>query len=147
MTKKELSRIYYLEKEIAMWERELEELDCMSLVSSGIGDGQPRGQKVPRSKVEDNVIKRMGIQAKMKELLEECEKSKAEIMDWIKSIDDSFIRQIIYYRCIKVMSWVAVADKIGGGNTADSVRKAYDRFTASYFPENPSVLSVRTVLL
>lgn len=135
MTKKELSRIYYLEKEIAMWERELEELDCMSLVSSSIGDGQPRGQKVPRSKVEDNVIKRMGIEAKMQELLEECKKSKAEIMDWIKSIDDSLVRQIIYYRCIKIMSWVAVADKIGGGNTSDSVRKTYERFCNSYFSE------------
>ena len=133
MTKKELSRIYYLEKEIAMWEKELEDLECMSLVSGSMGDGQPRGQKVPRSKVEDNVIKRMGIQAKMQELLEECEKSKVEIMDWIKSIDDSLIRQIIYYRCIKVMSWVSVADKVGGGNTADSVRMNYDRFTKAYF--------------
>ena len=71
----------------------------------------------------------------MQELLDECEKSKAEIMDWIKSIDDSLIRQIIYYRCIKVMSWIAVADKIGGGNTADSVRMSYDRFTKAYFQE------------
>lgn len=135
MTKKDLSRIYYLEKEIAMWERELEELDCMSLVSSGMGDGQPRGQRVPRSKVEDNVIKRMGIQAKMEELLKECKSAKDEVTDWIKSIDDSFIRQIIYYRCVKVMSWVAVADRIGGGNTADSVRKTFDRFTQAYFVE------------
>lgn len=51
-----------------------------------------------------------------------------EVQDFIVSIDDSRMRRIITARFIDRMSWNKVADRIGGGNTEDSVRMAFERF-------------------
>lgn len=50
------------------------------------------------------------------------------VLDFIESINDSHMRLIITYRFIENYSWCQVADAIGGGNTEDSVRKAFNRF-------------------
>lgn len=51
-----------------------------------------------------------------------------EVLDYIDSIDDSFMRMIITYRFIEDYKWNEVADAMGGGNTEDSVKKAFYRF-------------------
>lgn len=51
-----------------------------------------------------------------------------DVLDFIESIDDSHMRMIITYRIIENYSWGKVADAMGGGNTEDSVRKAFVRF-------------------
>lgn len=51
-----------------------------------------------------------------------------DLLDFIDSIDDSRIRMIITYRVVESYSWGEVADALGGGNTEDSARKAFDRF-------------------
>lgn len=51
-----------------------------------------------------------------------------DVLDFIESIDDSHMRMIITYRIIENYSWGQVADAMGGGNTEDSVRKAFIRF-------------------
>ena len=51
-----------------------------------------------------------------------------DVLDFIDSVDDSRMRLIISYRIIEGYSWNEVADAIGGGNTEDSVRMAFNRF-------------------
>lgn len=51
-----------------------------------------------------------------------------EVEEFIASIEDSRIRRIINLRFIENFSWNKVADKIGGGNTEDSVRMMFNRF-------------------
>lgn len=51
-----------------------------------------------------------------------------EIERFLNTVTDSYIRRIITFRYIDHMSWNRVADKVGGGNTEDSVRKALDRY-------------------
>lgn len=51
-----------------------------------------------------------------------------EIEAFIASVKDSHMRRIINLRIIENLSWNEVADCIGGGNTEDSVRKAFSRF-------------------
>lgn len=51
-----------------------------------------------------------------------------DVEKFIASIDDSRIRRIINLRFIEGKSWNEVADNIGGGNTEDSVRMAFNRF-------------------
>lgn len=51
-----------------------------------------------------------------------------DVLDFIESIDDSHMRMIITYRIIENYSWGQVADAMGGGNTEDSVKKAFYRF-------------------
>ena len=51
-----------------------------------------------------------------------------EVEEFIHSLEDSHMRRIINLRVIEQLSWNKVADKMGGNNTEDSVRKAFDRF-------------------
>ena len=51
-----------------------------------------------------------------------------DVLDFIESVEDSHMRMIITYRIIENYSWGQVADAMGGGNTEDSVKKAFYRF-------------------
>lgn len=51
-----------------------------------------------------------------------------EVEEFIASVDDSRMRRIINLRFIENLPWSKVASRIGGGNTEDSVRKAFERF-------------------
>ena len=49
------------------------------------------------------------------------------VEEFIASITDSHIRRIVNLRVVEGLSWQKVADRIGG-NTEDSVKKAFYRF-------------------
>lgn len=51
-----------------------------------------------------------------------------DVEEYLHGIKDSHMRRIINLRVVEQLSWNEVADKIGGGNTSESVRKAFDRF-------------------
>lgn len=51
-----------------------------------------------------------------------------EVEEFIASVEDSRMRRIINLRVIDGLSWNKVADRIGGGNTEDSIKKAFYRF-------------------
>lgn len=51
-----------------------------------------------------------------------------DVLGFIESVKDSHMRMIITYRIIENYSWGQVADAMGGGNTEDSVKKAFYRF-------------------
>ncbi|MCI8387041.1 MAG: hypothetical protein HFE63_01065 [Clostridiales bacterium] len=51
-------------------------------------------------------------------------------MRTINSVDDSFMRQVLTYRFVDGLTWYQVAMSVGGGNSADSIRKACVRFLA-----------------
>ena len=61
-------------------------------------------------------------------LLAQVQVQRKKIIKFIQGIDDSLMKQIIFYRHISCMTWNEVADIIGGGNTEMGVRKAYSRF-------------------
>ena len=51
-----------------------------------------------------------------------------EIDIWIAHVPDSMTRQIIWMRYLQGLSWQQVATRMGGGNTADGMRKKIERF-------------------
>ena len=51
---------------------------------------------------------------------------------YIDGIDDSFTRQIFVYRYACGMNWQEVARAVGGGNTADGVKKRCQRWLAAH---------------
>ena len=65
---------------------------------------------------------------KLESRYENLVKVTNDVLDFIDSVDDSRMRLIISYRIIEGYSWNEVADAIGGGNTEDSVRMAFNRF-------------------
>lgn len=60
-------------------------------------------------------------------LKSEIEQSINDVQVFIASLDNSHDRRIVTMRVIDKMSWRQIAQNIGGGNTADSVRMAYNR--------------------
>lgn len=124
MTRKELSQIYYINKEIEMWERELE--NVTSLQSPKL-DGLPRGSETGDS-TASKALQAAQISKTINGLLTKLQMKRKEIYDYIATVDDSLMRQIIMYRCISLCTWEEVAIYVGGGNSADSVRKLFVRF-------------------
>lgn len=127
MTKHDLKQVYYINREIKMWQQKLEELNNKSYVGTPKLTGTPNGT-ITQNKVEADAIEKAEMSAIIAGLLVKLQRQQREIMDYINGIDDSLIRQIMVCRYVHLMSWTQVAMEIGGGNTSDSVRKVHDRF-------------------
>lgn len=127
MTKRELSQLYYLKCEIEQQKRRLAELEAAAQGMTANITGMPHG-----SETGDPVARHVAEIADLKALIElniqKCWYELNRLNRYIASIDDSFIRQILSLRYINGLPWNQVALSIGGGNTADGVRKAHDRF-------------------
>ena len=126
MTKSDLEQIYYLNRELKMWETELERVRCKSLVGSPL-PGNSRGSGVS-DKVADRAERIIELENRIIAKRDEIQRLRDEAVEYIYSIPDSLTRQIIYYRCVSLMSWRRVAYEVGGYNTAESVRQIYSRF-------------------
>ncbi|MBQ4649891.1 MAG: hypothetical protein IJB73_04240 [Firmicutes bacterium] len=111
-----------------MWKRTLAELEEESRAKA-----QPtyiqggRSQGAFNSAVENMGIKAADLEMIIEGRLAEVQLLRKKIIIFIDSVEDSLLRQIIFYRCVSCMSWPQVAKEIGGGNTADGVRMRFDR--------------------
>lgn len=126
MTRKELSQLYYLKREIANDEQRLAELESAATATTSKASGLPgSGKRSDKTAIAAEIADlRSIINAKC----EMCVAHYNKIMRYIAGIDDSFMRQIITYRCVDLLKWRQIAQRIGGGNTEEGVRKAYARF-------------------
>ena len=127
-----LSRIDSCEQEISELERET----ALDKVYGGFGGTQgfviegydERDLAVLRARLLRNkelLSQRLLLKQRLKE---DIARKIIEVEKFINSVDDSLTRRIIYFRFIEHLSWKKVADKVGGGNTEDSVRKTLDRY-------------------
>ena len=132
MTRTELCQARYIEAEIAMWKKRLAESDSQSYAKA-----QPtyvisgRSKNSISSSVEARGTNAADIDGIIEGLLAEAQIAKKKIIVFISTIEDSLIRQIVYNYCVEGKSWKETAGAIGGRNTADSVRKQFERA----FPE------------
>ena len=120
MTREELEQIYYLHRELRMWEQELERLRCRSLVRS------PQPNAGSSSGTSDKVGELAERRIELKR--EEIQQRRDEAVAFIYDIPDSLTRQIVYYRCVSLFGWTRVAYEVGGNNSPDGVRMIYNRF-------------------
>lgn len=144
MTRKEVTQIYHYSKEIEKLERDIDELQERrsqiedSVLRSPKLDGMPRSGKGSNSTTETAGI----LAAEIKQLINEqvqtierykykIEMKRKEIYEYITSLEDPQLEQIIMYRCINLCTWDQVAAYVGGQNTEDSVRMRFNR----HFPE------------
>ena len=131
MTKKELYQLYWLNREIEMDMKRLQELEAVA--------SAPKAQKIdgmPRSPGYDDVLARMVAEiVDMKAIIaakqQQCIHERSRLERYIADIPDSLTRQIFTLRFINGLSWYQVAMHIGGGNTEDSVRMACNRYLAA----------------
>jgi len=133
LKKSEVKQIYYINKEIEMWRKELAQARSQSRVM-----GQQITDMPHASGISDKTADIAVQEVEYEQLIEELEYNafimKNKIMRYITSIDDSVVRQIIFHRYISLLPWKIVACEVGGDNTADSVRMIDKR----YFEEGKS---------
>lgn len=127
MTKKELSQLRYLNREIERDQRRLEELMAFAQGKAVTITGMPRGggisDTVGQCAAEIADLKR-SIEIKIQRSWRQLVKLQA----FINGVEDCQLQEILTLRYVNGLSWNQVAVCIGGGNTADGVRKMHDRF-------------------
>lgn len=125
MTKRELSQLFYLNKEIEREKRQLAELEAAATDTAARITGLPHiGTLSDKTALAAEIADAKAIiEAKTKASIAEYNR----LMRYINSVDESFMRQILTLRYVNGLSWNGVAHSIGG-NTADSIRMAHNRF-------------------
>lgn len=127
MTVKELSEVYYIQKIINRYDEKIAQLYA-SLEPGGMNlSGMPRDPSPKNRMVE--VIAKVD-ELKRKKRIEEAKQQVARVKldKFIEECDNPQIRIILMYRFVDFLKWGAVAAKLGGNNTEDSVKKACYRF-------------------
>jgi hypothetical protein len=141
MTKKELSQLYWLNREIKLKQKELDKLE-QSLNNMVIQDSvQGSGLSIPFAKHNISVagIKNTKEYFRLKAEIEDVKALKElrqkqciyeynRLNRYIESIDDSEMRIILSLRYLNGLGWQQIANEIGGGNTDESIKKACYRF-------------------
>lgn len=110
-------RISRVQDEIARLERRISEMD------ENAGDYQ-------RVRA-DLMIKKMILSqrtALLTTLKFEILEKTNDVESYIASIDNSYMRRLVSFRVVDGLKWEEVAIKMGGGNSEDSVKKAFYRF-------------------
>lgn len=124
MTRNDLEQIYYLSRELRLLERELEQLRGRSLIASPL-PSTSHGSGVS-DKVGSLAQRRVDLERLVLERKAEIQSQRDRAMNFIYQIPDSLTRQVVYYRCVSLMSWRAVSREVN--NTEDNVRQIYSRF-------------------
>lgn len=129
MTKKELSQLYYLKKEIKEQQRRIAELEAAATNCSTKITGLPSGKGIS-DKIGNYAAQLADLKALLDLNLKKCFYELNRIDRFIQSVEDPLIRQILLYRFEKHMSWRQIARAIGGNNTSESLRKKLHRYLA-----------------
>jgi len=129
MTLKELSQLYWLNREIEADQKRLEELEALiGSPSSPQLTGMPHAPNRNDSKVERLVAEIVDLQAIIAARQIQCIHERARLERWINDIPDSLTRLVFHYRFVDGLNWIQVAQRIGGGNTEGGVKKRCYRY-------------------
>lgn len=128
MTLKELSQLYYLNREI---ERDQERLE--KLRASVSAPGAPNYDGMPKSPSFENRLERyiaeiVDLEAIIQAKITQCLHERNRLERYIAEIPDSLTRQIFQLRFINGLTWTQIAFNVGGGNTEEGVRKRVYRY-------------------
>lgn len=131
MTLKELSQLYYLKREIEIDRQRLAELrlEAQSPSSPNI-TGMPKGTST-ESTLERKCERVLRLDAIISAKIARCEREMERLENYIADIPDSLTRQIFTLRFIRGYTWQQVANRCGGYNTANTVKKRCYRYALS----------------
>ena len=128
MTTKELSQLYYLNREIEDCQKKLAELESQRGVSALNMDGMPHAKGMKKSQVERLAAEIVDLKAIIHAKQIECIHERNRLERYIAEIPDSITRQVFEYRFANCLPWEQVAAHMGGDNTGESVRKRCNRY-------------------
>ncbi len=127
MTRKELSQLYYLRKEINEQQRRLEELETAATACTAKITGLPKGKGIS-DKIGNYAAQIADLKGLLDLNLKKCFYELNRLDRYIQSVDDPLLRQIILYRFENHMSWRQIERAIGGNNNSESLRKKLYRY-------------------
>ena len=119
-------RIDKTERQIAKIEDDGNVVDSVCGGNGGIQHFKIEGFPYPEYSRKKTLL--YARQATLASLEMELMETLNQVEEFIASVEDSRMRRIITLRFIDNLSWNKVADRIGGNNTEDSVKKAFYRF-------------------
>ena len=132
MTRQELKQVRYLKREIKLLQEQIAAVES-EIVTDKVTGSDPEHPWTERSFIirglpGERNEKLLRLRDRLERRMNDLQDLRAEIFGWVESIDDSLLRQVIILRHVNGLSWRQVAREVGGGNTADGVRKMHDRY-------------------
>lgn len=119
-------RIKKTERQIAKIEEEGNVIDTVSGGSGGIQHFKIEGFPYPEYNRKKTLL--YARKATLASLEMELMETLNLVEEFITSVNDSRMRRIITLRFNDNLSWLKVAERIGGNATSDSVRMEFNRF-------------------
>ena len=128
MTLRELSQLYYLNREIESDRRRLAELKAKAYAASSPNLSGTGGSGAPGDCVGLYASEIAEIEKLIKKKLRRHFVERMRLERYIADIPDSLTRQIFTLRFVSGKSWVQVALGVGGNTTADGARMICRRY-------------------
>jgi len=128
MTLKELSQLYYLNREIEMDGQRIAELRAKAEnASAGQLSDMPKSPNM-ENKLERYVAEMVDLEVIIHAKRQQCIHEQKRLERYIADIDDSLIRQIFKLRFIQGLNWLQVAHRLGGPMTESYVKNTCYKF-------------------
>ena len=112
MTKKELSQLYYLKKEIKEQQKRIKELEDAATSCSSKIDGLPSGEGI-NDKIGNYAVQIADLKSLLDLNLKKCFYELNRLNRYIQSVEDSQMRMILTLRYVRGLTWQKVAYEIG----------------------------------
>lgn len=125
MTIEELKNYRKLTYTIRYWRNELELLKKESYVRSPSLSGMPGSGDI-KDPTGERALKESKVMERIERLVQEQQRERDRILDWIETIDDPLVQIIMHARYIRQKSWTAVARL--ANNTPENVRQIHSRY-------------------
>lgn len=143
MTVQELSQLYYLNREIEMDLKRLDELEGQIGPLSPKLTGMPHGSHTNDSQTERLVVELVDLQAIIASKQIQCIHERARLERYIEGIPDSETRMLFTLRFVNGLSWRQVAcDAKGDPRFEESIKKKCYRYLKA--TKNDAVEQVQT---
>lgn len=127
MTKKDLSQLYHLNKEIAELKQRIADIECSLGVNGVRNTGMPNGNGIS-DKTGNTALKLVEYKQRLEDIQNKRANELIRLTEYINSIDDSYVRRIFTYRFLDNLTWRQITMRIGGNNTEDSIKKMVYRY-------------------
>lgn len=131
MTLKELSQVYYLNREIEQDRERLEELRKKAQSPSGSNLSGTFSGGTAESNIERYTAEIIDIETIIQKKITQCLHERKRLERYIADIPDSLTRQIFTLRFVNGLSWNDCAARLGGNNTWKNISNICYRYIES----------------